>query len=176
MPTLTAAPDFSLPGVDGRTYSLASFKDAKALVVIFSCNHCPYVKAYEDRMIELQREFSSKGVRLAVINPNDASSHPEDSFEEMKRRAQSKGFNFPYLRDETQEVARAYGATHTPHLFVFGPDRRLSYTGKIDDNWQEPSQVKRRYLREALEDLLAGRPVREPQTHAIGCTIKWKKT
>ncbi|MBI4346015.1 MAG: thioredoxin family protein [Elusimicrobia bacterium] len=175
MKTLQTAVDFKLPGVDGKTYSLDSFKDARAVVVVFSCNHCPYVQAYEGRLIELQRDYQAKGVRLVAINSNDAVNYPEDSFDEMKRRAERLGFNFPYLRDESQEAARAYGATHTPHLFVFGPDRRLAYTGKLDDNWQEPSNVGRRYLREALDDLLAGRPVREPETHAIGCTIKWKR-
>lgn len=175
MKTLQIAVDFSLPGVDGKTYTLDSFKDAKALVVVFSCNHCPYVQAYEGRMIELQRDYAARGARLVAINANDAASHPEDSFEEMKRRAAALGFNFPYLRDESQETARAYGATHTPHLFVFGPDRRLAYTGKIDDDWQEPSKVSRRFLRDALDDLFAGRPVGEPETHAIGCTIKWKR-
>lgn len=172
---LTAAPDFALPGVDGTTYSLASFKDAKALVVVFSCNHCPYVQACEGRFVELQRDYAQRDVRLVAINSNDAADYPEDSFEAMKRRAAEKGFNFPYLRDESQQVAKAYGATHTPQLFVFGPDRRLAYTGKLDDNWQEPSRVSRRFLRDALDDLLAGKAVREPETHAIGCTIKWKR-
>lgn len=175
MPTLTTAADFKLKGTDGKTYSLDSFKDAKALVVIFSCNHCPYVKAYEDRMIEIQKDYQAKGVRLAVINSNDAENYPEDSFDDMVRRAREKGFNFPYLRDESQDIARAYGATHTPHLFVFGPDRKLAYTGKIDDNWENPAAVKRRYLREALDAVLAGRAPNPAETHAIGCTIKWKR-
>src|SRR2546427_9593188 len=113
MPTLTVAPDFSLKGTDDKTYSLASFKDAKALVVVFSCNHCPYVKAYEGRMIAIQRDYASKGVRFVAINSNDDKGYPEDSFENMVRRAKEKGFNFPYLRDDTQQVAKAYGATHT---------------------------------------------------------------
>lgn len=168
------APDFDLPGVDGKRHSLNSFKDKKALVVIFSCNHCPYVQAYEDRMIEIQRDYAGKGVMLAVINSNETVNHPEDSFPEMVARAKKKGFNFPYLRDESQEIARAYSATHTPHLFVFDEKRRLAYTGKIDDNYQDPKAVKRKYLREALDAILAGAPVKEPTTHAIGCTIKWK--
>ncbi|MBI5202788.1 MAG: thioredoxin family protein [Elusimicrobia bacterium] len=172
---MKTAPDFSLPGVDGKTYALASFKDAKALVVVFSCNHCPYVQAYEGRMIELQKDYAARGVRLVAINSNDAVNYPDDSFDAMKARAEELGFNFPYLHDESQQAAKAYGATHTPHLFVFGPDRRLAYTGKIDDNWQEPAKVTKRFLRDALEDLLAGKPVREPETHAIGCTIKWKR-
>ena len=175
MPPIRSAPDFSLPGTDGRIYTLASFKDNKAVVVVFSCNHCPYVQAYEDRMIALQAEYGPKGAQLVAVNSNDAVNYPEDSFEMMARRAKDKGFNFPYLFDESQATAKAYGATHTPHLFVFGPDRELAYTGKIDDEWKEPSKVKRRYLAEALDSLLAGKAVREPETFAIGCTIKWKR-
>jgi peroxiredoxin len=175
MPTLTTAPDFSLKGTDGKTYSLAGFKDAKALVVVFSCNHCPYVKAYEGRMIALQKDYAAKGVRFVAINSNDDTGYPDDSFENMVKRAKERGFNFPYLRDDTQQVARAYGATHTPHLFVFGPDRRLAYTGKIDDNWENPSAVKQQYLRDALDAIVAGKAPPKPETFAIGCTIKWHK-
>ena len=169
------AVDFSLKGTDGKTYSLASFKDAKALVVVFSCNHCPYVVAYESRMVALQADYAAKGVRFAAINANDATSHPEDGFPEMVRRAQEKGFNFPYLRDESQETARAYAATNTPQLFVFDAQRRLAYAGKIDDNWEDAGAVKKRYLRDALDDITAGKPPRLPETHAIGCTIKWRR-
>ena len=170
-----SAPDFSLKGTDEKTYSLASFKDAKALVVVFSCNHCPYVQAYEDRMVEIQRDYLGLGVRLVAINANDARNYPEDGFQEMKKRAEQKRFNFPYLRDESQDAAKRYGATHTPHLFVFDSRRKLAYTGKIDDNWQDPAAVRRHYLREALDDLLSGKAPATPETHAIGCTIKWKK-
>jgi peroxiredoxin len=169
------APDFSLPGVDGRNYSLSDFRDKKVLVVIFSCNHCPYVQAYEDRIIALQEEFKDKGVSFIAINSNDDKSYPEDSFENMVKRAKMKGYNFPYLRDKSQDVARVYGATHTPHIFVFDEKRRLRYTGKIDDNWREPDKVKERYLRDAILDLLEGREVRNPETYAIGCTIKWAR-
>jgi peroxiredoxin len=168
------APDFSLKAVDGKIYSLKDFASAKALVVIFSCNHCPYVKAYEGRMIAIQKDYLAKGARFAVINSNDSVKYPDDSFAEMAKRAKERGFNFPYLQDETQETARRYGATHTPHLFVFDTARRLAYTGKIDDNWEDASAVKSQYLRDALDDILAGKPLRLPQTHAIGCTIKWK--
>ncbi len=175
MKTGTAAPDFKgLPGVDGKKYGLSDFSSAQALVVIFSCNHCPYVQAYEDRIIALQKEFKEKGVQFVAINSNDAVKYPDDSFENMAKRAKERNFNFPYLQDESQEVARAYGATHTPHIFVFNAQRRLSYTGKIDDNWQNPSQVKARHLRDALSALTEGREPAEPETFAIGCTIKWK--
>lgn len=169
-----AAADFSLKGVDGKTYSLADFAAAEALVVIFSCNHCPYVKAYEDRMIAIQKDFLAQGARFAVINSNDSVNYPEDSFENMSRRAKDKGFNFPYLHDETQAVARAYGATHTPQLFVFDDKRRLSYAGKIDDNWEDAARVKEQFLRDALDAIVAGKRPKVSQTHAIGCTIKWK--
>jgi peroxiredoxin len=168
-----AAPGFRLPGVDGRTYSLEDFADTVALVVVFSCNHCPYVQAYEDRMIGIQRDYQARGVQFLAINSNDDTHYPEDSFEAMVKRSKAKGYNFPYLRDAAQTVAKAYGATHTPHLFVFNKDRRLAYTGKIDDNWQKPDIVKRHYLREALDALLQGTVPAEAQTHAIGCTIKW---
>ncbi len=171
----TTAPAFSnLPGVDGKKYSLADFAASKALVVVFSCNHCPYVQAYEDRMIKLQSDFKKDGVQVVAINSNDAANYPDDNFENMKKRAADKGFNFPYLRDEDQSVAKTYGATHTPHLFVFDANRKLAYTGKIDDNWQDASKVQRQYLREALTALVQGKKPAEPETFAIGCTIKWR--
>lgn len=169
------APDFNLPGVDGNNYSLSDFKDKKVLVVMFTCNHCPYVQAYEDRLIALQREFKDKGVSFVAINPNDDKGYPEDSFENMVKRAKEKGFNFPYLRDKFQNVARAYGASHTPHIFVFDEDRRLRYTGKVDDNWREPNKVKERYLRDVILALLDQKEIKNPDTYAIGCTIKWAR-
>jgi peroxiredoxin len=137
------APGFSLPGVDGQEYSLDSFADKKIIVVIFSCNHCPYVQAYEDRMIAIQRDYEDKGVALVAINSNETKNYPTDSFEHMVERVKEKEFNFPYLRDEIQEIADAYGAERTPHLFVFNENRELTYTGAIDDNWKEPDKVKR---------------------------------
>jgi peroxiredoxin len=168
------APAFSLPGTDGRTYSLVGLADKPVLVVVFSCNHCPYVQAYEDRLIAVQRDYAGRGVQVVAINSNDDANYPEDSFEQMVARAQARGFNFAYLRDASQDVARAYGATHTPQLFVFDRARTLRYTGKIDDNWQSPKSVTRRYLRDTLDALLSDRMPAEAQTHAIGCTIKWK--
>lgn len=168
------APAFSLPGTDGRTYSLDGLADKPVLVVVFSCNHCPYVQAYEDRLIAIQRDYVGRGVQVVAINSNDDANYPEDSFEQMMARARARGFNFVYLRDASQAVARAYGATHTPQLFVFDRARMLRYTGKIDDNWQNPQAVTRRFLQDAIDALLNGRDPVEAQTHAIGCTIKWK--
>ncbi|MCC6254610.1 MAG: thioredoxin family protein, partial [Ignavibacteriaceae bacterium] len=129
----SAIPDFSLIEVDDKTYSLNSFSDKNILIVIFSCNHCPYVQAYEDRIILVQKEFANDGVQIIAINSNDDVKYPDDSFDEMKKRAKVKNFNFPYLRDETQEIAKAFGATHTPQIFLFDKQRKLKYEGKIDD-------------------------------------------
>jgi len=167
------APYFKLLAVDGNTYSLDSFKDKEALIVIFSCNHCPYVRAYEDRIIQIQNDYKDR-LQIVAINSNDTTNYPEDSFEEMIKRSKEKNFNFPYLRDETQEIAKAYGATHTPEIFLFDKERKLVFHGKIDDNWQEPSKVKTPYLRNAIEELLANKPISVPETFTIGCTIKWK--
>jgi peroxiredoxin len=168
------APDFSLPGTDGKTYSLASFADKKALVVCISCNHCPYVQAAEDRMIAFQRDFGPKGVQLVCINPNDDTVYPEDSFEGMKQRAKARGFNFTYLRDESQAVARAYGAQCTPEFFVFDKDRKLAYHGRIDDGYKDAAKARRHDLRDAAQAVLDGRAVAEPVTMAMGCSIKWR--
>ena len=166
------APDFDLPGVDGRRYSLGSFKDRPVLVVIFSCNHCPYVKAYEDRMVSIQNDYEGKGVQFVVINSNDDKAYPEDSFPEMVKRSKEKGFNFPYLKDESQEVVEAYGGVCTPHVFAFDADRKLRYRGRIDDS-KEPSKVTVHDLRNALDDLVAGKEVRVADTKPFGCSIKW---
>lgn len=168
------AVDFDLPGVDGKRYSLASFSDRKAVVVFFSCNHCPYVKAWEDRLVAIQRDYAAKGATLVAINANDDRAFPEDSFEKMVERAKEKGFNFPYLSDESQNIARAYGAHFTPEVFLFDPDRVLRYHGRVDDNHEDASGVTSHDLRNALEAVLAGKPVPNPETPAKGCTIKWK--
>ena len=167
-------PDFNLPAVDGKNYSLNSFKDQKALIIIFSCNHCPYVQAYEDRIIEIQKDYDKHGAVIAAINSNDAAKYPEDSFEEMKKRSALKKFNFVYLRDEDQSAAKSFDAAHTPEIFVFNEDRKLAYHGKIDDNWQDEAKVKTKYLRNALDELLAHKEISVPETFSIGCTIKWK--
>lgn len=170
----TEAVAFELPGVDGRTHSLSDYEGKDVIVVVFSCNHCPYVRAWEGRMIEIQRDYAASGVQLVAINSNDATKYPEDGFEEMKERAASRGFNFPYLHDESQDVAAAYGAERTPEVFVFDRDRRLRYHGAIDDNYDDPQRVERHYLRDALDALLRGeKPVVE-ETQPIGCTVKWR--
>lgn len=166
------APDFDLPGVDGSRYSIGTFKDKQVLVVIFSCNHCPYVKAYEDRMVSIQRDYAGKGVQLIAINSNDDKAYPDDSFSEMVRRAKEKGFNFPYLRDDSQKVVEAFGAVCTPHVFAFDAGRRLRYRGRVDDS-KEEAKVTTQDLRNALDDLVAGREVRTPDTRPFGCSIKW---
>lgn len=168
------AHDFSLPGIDGKTYTLDSLKDKKILVFVFMCNHCPYVKASWDRLIALQNEFGSRGIQLIGINANDETQYPEDSFENMKTGATKKGHNFPYLRDKTQEVARVYGAVCTPDIFVYDEARELVYHGRIDDNWQEPEKVTRRELADALEALLNGKKPSRDQNSSMGCSIKWK--
>ena len=173
----STAPDFALPGVDDRIYRLSDFQGGRALVIAFICNHCPYVIATQGRMNRLAAEYAEHGVRWLGINSNDAQKYPDDSFEQMKVRAKSQGFVFPYLRDETQEVARAYGAVCTPEFYVYVPrgDRWvLEYQGRLDDNWKDESAVSRSELREALDRVLAGNPPVEDQKPAIGCSIKWK--
>ena len=169
------APEFKLVGVDEKFYSLNSFNDMNALIVIFSCNHCPYVQAYEGRIKQIQADYQNKGVAVVAINSNEDVNYPDDSFENMKKRASEQKFNFPYLRDEIQSVARAFDATHTPEIFLFDKERKLAFHGKIDDNWQEPNKVQNHYLKSALDELLAGDEISVPETFTIGCTIKWKK-
>lgn len=171
----STVPEFhNLPAADGKKYSPKDFDDKKILVIVFSCNHCPYVQAYEDRMIAFQRDYGGKGVQLVAINSNETKNYPEDNYEEMVRRAKKREFNFAYLRDEDQSVASAFGATHTPEFFVFDEKRTLRYRGRFDDNHQNPQAVKVNYLRNAVDALLAGREVPEAETYSIGCTIKWK--
>ena len=174
MAVVTAAPAFSLPGVDGKTWSLDSFEDAQLLVVVFTCNHCPYAIASEDRLLEIQADYGEKGVRLVAINPNDADNYPADSFDNMKKRAAEKGFSFPYHYDESQSVARANDAACTPDIIVYDRDRRHVYNGRIDDNWQEPDAVTRRDLRAVLDSALEGRAADFEHVPSMGCSIKWK--
>jgi peroxiredoxin len=151
-----SAPDFNLPGVDGQNYSLDSFKDARVLVIAWSCNHCPYVIGSEDRMKQFFDTYSIRGVAFVAINSNEQENHPTDSFEHMVENARQKGFMFPYLRDESQEVALAYGALRTPHYYVFDENRKLRYTGRMDDNPRNPGQETTHELQDAVEALLRG--------------------
>ena len=169
-----SAPDFSLPGVDGTNYSLADFADRKLLIVVFSCNHCPYVVGSEDRMNALHADYAPQGVGMIAINSNETENHPTDSFDHMIERAGQKGFRFPYVRDESQEVALAYGALRTPHFYVFDADRTLRYTGRMDDNPRTPGQETTHELRDALDALLSGKAPPVPATNPIGCNVKWK--
>ena len=169
----TQAPSFDLPGVDGQRHALDDYAEAPALAVIWSCNHCPYVQAWEGRMTAIQRDYGERGVRVVAINSNDADSYPEDSFEEMQARSQRQGFNFDYLYDEDQSVARAYGPARTPEVFLFDGDRRLVYHGAIDDSRDEHS-VTRSYLRDALDAVLERREPPVTETPPVGCSVKWR--
>lgn len=169
-----SAPDFSLPGTDGKTHSLADYRSAKLLVVLFTCNHCPYVIGSEDRMIRFANDYASKGVQMVAINSNETEGHPTDSFEHMVTRVREKGYPFPYLRDDDQSVAVAYGALRTPHYYVFDVDRKLRYTGRMDDNPRNPGKETTHELRDAVDALLAGKQLAVPLTNPIGCNVKWK--
>jgi peroxiredoxin len=168
-----SVPDFNLKGVDGKMHQLADYAGAKVLAVIVTCNHCPTAVQYEDRIVALQRDYQDRGVQVVAINGNEIEGHPTDSFEHMVARASEKSFNFPYLRDDTQEYMWALGAGRTPEVFLFGPDRKLAYHGRIDDNPRDAGQVTRHDLREALDEVLAGKAVSVPQTKSIGCNVKW---
>lgn len=176
-----AAPPFKLPGVDDKTYSLDDFAEAKVLVVVFTCNHCPTAQAYEDRIIELHRDFEKRGVALVAISPNDplavrldelGYTDVSDSLAEMKIRAKRRDFKFPYLYDgETQQASRAYGVLATPHVFVFDADRKLRYNGRVDNS--DVGEVTSPDARNAIEALLAGKPVPVETTRVFGCSTKW---
>jgi peroxiredoxin len=167
-------PDFRLPSVTGGTVSRDDLKDAPILGVFFTCNHCPYAQSIEGRLIELDRDYAGKGFRFVAISANDAVTYPDDSFANMKKRAEQRGYGFPYLYDESQAVARAFGAVCTPDLYVFDRDRKLAYHGRLDDSPMDASKVKKRELREALDALLAERAPSAHQNPSIGCSIKWK--
>jgi peroxiredoxin len=175
------APELNLPGVDGKTYRLQDFADAKVLVVVFTCNHCPTAQAYEQRIIKLHQDYRERGVSLVAVSPNDplavrldelGYTDVGDSFDDMKLHAKRRGFRFPYLYDgETQRVSTAFGALATPHVFIFDQQRRLRYNGRIDDADIKPPSSHD--ARNAIEDLLAGRPVAVPKTRVFGCSTKW---
>ncbi len=177
------APDFSLKGVDNKTYTLASFKDKKILAIVFTCNHCPTAQAYEDRIIKLTNNYTNKSVAVVAISPNDPNSITlnelgysdlNDSFEEMKIRAREKNFNFPYLYDgDKQAFSRAYGPVATPHVFIFDAERKLRYQGRIDDV-ENPAKTPNHFNAiNAIEALLSGKEVKEPTTKVFGCSVKW---
>lgn len=182
LPLGAPAPDFALPGVDGRTYHLKDFAGAKILVVVFTCNHCPTAQYYEERLKQLATDYKDKGVALVAIMPNDPKSvrldelgwtDLSDSFEEMKIRARDRHFNFPYLYDgDTESVARAYGPVATPHVFVFDAGRKLRFVGAIDDS-ERVQHVTKHYLRDALTALLAGQEPPVTKTKVVGCSVKW---
>lgn len=168
--------DFSLKNVDGKTVSLSQ-QTGQGAVIIFTCNHCPFSQAYEDRIIALHRAYAGKGYPVLAINPNDAVKSPDDSYEKMQERAKSKGFVFPYVYDETQEVAKAFGAARTPHVFIVkkeGKDWVLKYIGAIDNNTESAEKADKKYTEDAINALLAGKNPEPSETKAIGCTIKWK--
>lgn len=169
--------DFKLKNVDGKMVSLADKKDVKGYIIVFTCNTCPVAKAYEDRIIALNGQFAPKNYPVVAIQPNSPEVSPGDSFGAMQQRAQAKKYAFPYLYDETQTVARTFGATNTPHLFVVkreGSDYKVAYIGAIDNSQRDASAATKKYVEEAVNELLANKPVTTPSAKAIGCGIKWK--
>lgn len=167
-------PTFHLPGIDGRRWNERDVRGEAATAVMWWCNHCPYVQAWESRAVDIQRDYGPRGVRLVAINSNNAEKYPLDSFAGMVERAAQKGFNFAYLHDESQTVAKAFGAERTPEVFLFDKDGLLRFHGAIDDNFEDPSSVQQHWLRDALDALLSGRPVANARTPLRGCTVKWK--
>ena len=170
----TYAPDFDLPGVDGRNHTLAEYGGARVLVLVQSCNHCPYVRAWEQRLEAITTDYAGRGVRVVALSSNDAVAHPGDSFEEMRARASAEGFSFDSLYDEDQSTARALGSERTPEVFVYDADRRLVYHGAVDDS-RDDTAVTRQYLRDALDAVLAGGVPAPADTPAVGCTVKWRE-
>ena len=169
------ATDFRLKNIDDSFVSLADYGDAKGFIVVFTCNHCPYAVANEDRIIALDKKYKGNGYPVIAINPNNPASYPDDSFENMKVRAEEKGFTFPYLLDEGQKIFPQYGATKTPHIFVLqktDAGNRVAYIGAVDDNVRDPEAVTKRYVEDAVDALLAGRTPEVTETKAIGCSIK----
>lgn len=172
------AMDFKLKNIDGKFVSLSNFTNAKGFIVVFTCNHCPYAQAYQDRIIDLDKKFKSQGYPVIAINSNDPQIEPADSYQQMVVRAKEKGYTFPYLFDEKQDVYRMYGAKRTPHVFLLqknGKDLVVKYIGAIDDNYQDPSKVSNAYLANAVSSVLMGHDPNPTVTKAIGCTIKDKQ-
>lgn len=170
--------DFSLKNINGKMVSLADYKEAKGFIVIFTCNHCPFAVKYQDRIVALAKWSAKKGYPVIAVNPNDSTQYAEDSYSNMQIRAKEKGFTFPYLVDGTQTIAKTYGATKTPHVYVLQKDKSalvVRYIGAIDDNTDDEAAVKVKYVEQAVNELLDGKAVSVPTTKAIGCGIKWKK-
>ena len=174
VPIGSSAHAFHLKGVDDRMHSLADYAGSKVLIVIFMCNHCPYVQAIIDRLISIQEEYSDRSVQLIGINSNDDLDYPKDDFEHMEIFSTEHAMNFPYLRDDTQEVARVYQAKCTPDIFVYDSERALRYHGRIDDCWKDEKRAVKNDLRDALDAILDGREVSKKQFPAMGCSIKWR--
>lgn len=174
------ASDFELENIDGKKVSLADYKDNKGFIVIFTCNTCPYAKMYEKRIMELDVKYASKGFPVIAINPNDVDQQPGDSMGEMKQRAKDKGYSFPYLRDDSQQVATSYGATKTPHVYVLNEEAtgkyKIEFIGAIDDSPRDASDVEKTFVEDAVDALLAGDKPTVTGARAIGCTIKWKES
>ena len=169
------ATDFSLKNVDGKNVSLKDMKNAKGYIVIFTCNHCPYAVAYEDRIIALDKKYSKKGYPVVAINPNNPVKQPDDSFAKMQERAKDKNFSFPYLLDEGQKIFPQYGATKTPHVYVLEKTAKgniVRYIGAIDDNYEDAAAVTKKYVENAVDAILKGKEVTVKETKAIGCSIK----
>ena len=172
------ATDFRLKNVDGKMVSLADYNQARGFIVAFTCNTCAYAVMYEDRIIELHNKYVSKGYPVIAINPNDPARNANESFDEMKIRSEEKSFPFPYLVDETQGVTKAYGATNTPHIYVLNKENgkyKVMYIGAIDNNAKDARKASRKYVDEALDQIIRGEKVKDPKTKAVGCGIKWKQ-
>jgi peroxiredoxin len=170
--------DFSLKNVDGKMVSMADYKDAKGFIVVFTCNHCPFAIAYEQRIMALDVKYRPLGYPVIAINPNDPAIVPDDSFENMVSHSKEKGYTFPYIFDETQEVAKAFGATKTPHVFLLNKQKSnlvLEYIGAIDNNTDDATKADKKYVENAVDALLAGKSPEVKETKAIGCGVKWKK-
>lgn len=170
--------DFKLKNIDDKEVSLSSFSSAKGFIVVFTCNHCPFSIAYEQRIIDLDKKYAPLGFPVIAINPNDPEIVPEDSFEKMKERAKEKKYPFPYLWDETQQTAKDFGATRTPHVFIVVKEKNkffLEYIGAIDNNTEDPDKADKKYVQEVVDAILSNNKTPYTETKAIGCTIKWKK-
>jgi peroxiredoxin len=169
----TPCPEFILPATDGKTYQRQDFLNQQPLVIMFICNHCPYVQAIEDRFIQLAHDLKKNKIHVVAICSNDSVNYPDDSFEKLKERAQEKKYPFVYLHDSTQTVARTFGAVCTPDFFVYDKNNLLAYRGRLDDSWKDPHNVKHRELYQAVLKLAEGQKLTEPQTPSMGCSIKW---